>query len=239
LLQQINVDAFWVDRFLNLTTPLSLLNQTDMEFAITADAASKAANRFMIVFKQAVKLPFSFVDIVAIKNNNTTHSIPYTIANERYIIQYQVERSDKPINFIPKKNIHALYNANGNYTYNFTDSMPLNGDNYYRVKATDIHGQTYYSAIVKILADKNMSSINVFPNPVMDKIAKLHFVNNKGNYILKLMSVDGKEIQTQVLNITTNSETATMGINKQVAAGNYVLMISSAYKTEQIKIIIK
>jgi hypothetical protein len=239
LLQQIQADAFLIDKFLNTSTPLSLFNETDMAFAITADAASKAADRFMIVFKQAVVLPFSFIDIAAIKNNNATHSIPYSIANERYITQYQIERSDKPINFVPIKTMQPLYNANGNYGYNFTDSLPLNDDNYYRVKATDIHGQTYYSAIVKILADKKVPSITVYPNPITDNIAKLQFVNNKGNYTLKLMSVDGKEIQTQQVNISTDNEIKTMPINKTIAAGNYVLLIHGENKNEQIKIIIQ
>jgi hypothetical protein len=239
LLQQINADAFWVDRFLNLTTPLSLLNQTDMEFAITGDAASKAANRFMIVFKQAVVLPFSFVDIAAIKNNNATHSIPYTIANERYITQYQMERSDKPINFVSIKNQITLHNANGNYAYNFTDSLPLSGDNYYRIKATNTNGQIQYSEIVKILGDKNESSISLYPNPVTDKIARLRFINSEGNYTIKLLSIDGKEIQITQVSIKQNDEIKIMPISKQIATGNYILTISTKTKTEQIKIIIK
>jgi hypothetical protein len=239
LLEQINVDAFWVDKFLNTSTPLSLFNETDMAFVITADAASKAADRYMIVFKQVVVLPFSFINIAAIKNNNGTHSIPYSIANERYITQYQIERSDKPINFVPIKNMNALYHANGNYGYNFIDSLPINGDNYYRVKATDIHDQIYYSAIVKILADNKEPSIAVYPNPITDNVANLQFVNSKGSYTLKLMSVDGKEIQTQQANISTDNEIKTMPINKAIAAGNYILLIHGENKNEQIKIIIQ
>jgi hypothetical protein len=241
LLQHINADAFWVDKFLNATTPLSLLTETDIAFAITADAASRVADRFMIVFKQAVVLPFSFIDITAIKNNNGTHSIPYSIANERYITQYQIERSDKPINFVPIKTMAALYNANGNYGYNFTDSVPLSGDNYYRIKATDINGQIQYSEIVKILVDKNEPSISLYPNPVTDKIARLRFINSKGNYSLKLLSADGKEIQTAQVNISTVNEIKNLQINKTITAGNYILSINSnnASNTTQIKVVIK
>jgi hypothetical protein len=49
-----NLEAFLVDRFLNTTTPVSLMDSTIIDFTITSDPASYQANRFYLIFK---KLP--------------------------------------------------------------------------------------------------------------------------------------------------------------------------------------
>jgi hypothetical protein len=219
----------------------SVLNALGLNipFAITTDAASKAADRFMIVFRAAAgPVPVRFVDIAAMKNANKTNTVKWNVGGELNIQQYEIERSDRGVNFASIGTTPALNNAGGSHSYSFIDVAPLSSDNYYRVKSIAVNGDVQYSSIVKLSPDEKLPSITVYPNPVVDRILQVKFVNKLGDYTLRLLDVDGKTIQTQKVTITGNNELKTIFVNKQVAAGNYDLMVSAATETTHIKIVI-
>lgn len=62
-----NLKAELVDHFLNTRTPVSVTVPTIVPFTVTADAASKAANRFKVVFGATVKPQPQTTDAVTIK----------------------------------------------------------------------------------------------------------------------------------------------------------------------------
>jgi hypothetical protein len=239
VLNTLGLNAFMKDKFLGTETPVSLVNVTNIPFAITTDAASKATNRFMIVFRAAAgPVPVRFVDIAAIKNANKTNTVKWNVGGELNIQQYVIERSDRGVNFASIGTTSALNNAGGSHSYSFIDIAPLSSDNYYRVKSIAVNGEVQYSFIVKLSSDETLPSITVYPNPITDRIIQVKFVNKAGDYTLKLLGVDGKTIQTQKITITDNNELKSIVVNKQVAIGNYDLMVSSATETSHIKIVI-
>jgi hypothetical protein len=239
LLGSANVDAFLVDKFLQTSTALSLVNENSFPFSITADAASKAVDRFMIVFKQAVVLPVQFIHIAAIKNIDKTHTVKWTIANEYNIQQYQIERSNNGNNFTSIGTTDVVSNNGNHATYQFIDTAPFTEKNYYRIKAIDISGTIQYSAIVPLHTDAKQSAISVTPNPVANKCINIQFTNKVGNYTLTLLGADGKTIQTTQAIIKNKNEVKTWIVNNIIASGNYVLQISNANIKEQIKIVIQ
>ncbi|MFC4263650.1 T9SS type A sorting domain-containing protein [Ferruginibacter yonginensis] len=239
LLQHLNVDAFFVDKFLNTRIPLSLINENNVDFVVTADAASKAADRFMIVFKAITIVPFSFVKIDAQVNLDNTHYIPFTIANERSIINYQLERSDHSTGFLPINSQLPLYYSNGSYNYLFIDSFPLSSNNYYRIKATDINGQIQFSDIVKIVQQKNKPLISVHPTIINDKILSINFLNSVGNYTFKLISLDGKVVMQKQVFINSLNEIKTFTMNTSLVAGIYFVQINGEHTKALTKVYIK
>jgi hypothetical protein len=230
LLTNTGLTAFLKDKFLQTETTVSLTAVTNVNFDITADAGSKVADRFMIVFRQAVggPLPVTFIDIAAAKNNDKTNVVKWNVANELNIQQYEIERSEKGTNFLSIGNNIPLNNTGGNYGYNFVDVKPLVEDNYYRVKATFVNGEIQYSAIVKVLADTKASSIAVYPNPVEGKKIRVSFNNKAGKYNLALLSSEGKTIYTQNIIITSVHEVKTIDLNKHVSQGQYELVVTSS-----------
>jgi hypothetical protein len=230
VLGNLNLAAFLKDKFLQTETSVSLTAITNVNFDITADAASKVADRFMIVFRQAAggPLPVRFIDIAAAKNADNTNTVKWNVGNELNIQQYEIERSEKGRNFVTIGNMTTLNNTGSSNAYNFVDAAPLAQDNYYRIKAISQNAETQYSAIVRVLADTKATSISVYPNPVEGKKMHVSFTNKVGTYSLVILSSEGKAVFTQNIVITSENEVKLLYLNKHIAQGYYELVITSS-----------
>jgi len=100
----INHQPLLIDRFANTITPLSLTDSSFVDFSVTADPASAAANRFFIVFKMKVKPKFALTDI----------SIKKQEVNAKTINNSEPENKKQGISIYPNPiidgNIHLWFN---------------------------------------------------------------------------------------------------------------------------------
>jgi hypothetical protein len=74
------------------------------------------------------------------ETKNVNNILYWTVAQEDNLASYDVQRSNDAINFKTIANVKA----NGTSTessYNFADTKPFNGTNYYRLQANDIDGE--------------------------------------------------------------------------------------------------
>ena len=91
--------AFLEDSYLHSATPVALDNVTNIQFNVTNDPGSYAADRFRIVFKQIGPLPVSFTHISATRNIDKTTAVKWKVENETSMLLYTVERSIDGRNF--------------------------------------------------------------------------------------------------------------------------------------------
>ncbi|MEQ1554314.1 MAG: hypothetical protein ABL929_09060, partial [Ferruginibacter sp.] len=87
---------YLVDKFLNTETEINIQDTTKVFFDITTDAASKATDRFIIIFKQN---PTNFTNIAAIRNSDNTVTINWGVQTEANINNYSIEQSNDGSNF--------------------------------------------------------------------------------------------------------------------------------------------
>lgn len=110
--------------------------------------------------------PVTLMNFEANKKDNTTLLVWATAAeldNKGFDVERSKDgRSWTTIGFV------ASSSANGTSAlkldYNFTDSKPLNGKNYYRLKQTDHNGSYTYSEVRMVSIDK-AATVNIYPNP--------------------------------------------------------------------------
>ncbi|MCP9751985.1 GEVED domain-containing protein [Ferruginibacter sp. HRS2-29] len=218
-------NAWLLDNFLGTRTPLSLDGITNVNFDITSNAASSAANRFSIVFsKIAGPLPVTFTGISATRNTDRSIAVKWSVENEINLDKYTVERSADGVNFTGI--ITADVTNSRNYGKN--DLSPLAQDNYYRIKATSSNGQVQYSAIVKVapIAVTIPASISVYPNPVEDKTMNLSFVNQaSGTYQLQLINDLGQVMYSGSVKVTGNNDRKQVKLQTIKATGRYTLKV--------------
>ncbi len=125
--------------------------------------------------------------------------LDWVTASEKNNKQFEIERSSNGRSWSRLGSVFpALPNGNSDtrLTYQFIDSQPLNGLNYYRLKQIDLDGSYSYSQIRTVQVD-GVAALKVYPNPAVSDIrlmglkgsAGVCIVDNCGRQVLKLDNV--------------------------------------------------
>ena len=119
-----------------------------------------------------------------------------------------------------------LNNAPTN-SYSWLDKTPLQGNNYYRIRSTDLNGETTYSKVVNVFITKGRQSISIYPNPVANGIINLRFPNKPGGiYGIKLLAKTGQVIMLKQIQHAAENTIERIDLNMAVAPGVYQLEIT-------------
>lgn len=216
-----------IDRYTNTRKLISLVDTTYAIAEVTTDAASKASDRFIIVFTpmaSAGALPVKFTGISAQKSLNYV-SINWNVQTELQLNRYEIERSSDGINY---NKIGVVLPGRINGAYQFNDLQPLTSTAYYRIKAVDNDGKVLLSNIAKSMAVSISlkPTMSVYPNPVINDNLQLNLTNlQAGTYILQLTnSLGAVKYQTKVV-VNSSSLNKTISFTNYMAKGSYSLSI--------------
>lgn len=233
--------AYLEDAFLNNHTQITLDALTTVNFTVTADPLSKAADRFRIVFKQQGVVPLSFVSIKALRQDDNI-LVSWSVANEMNIAHYEIQHSADGRNF-SQVGTQAARNIAGlsSQQYNLLDLRPYGGDNFYRIKSINISGEIKYSDIVKVNMKGAPSSIMVYPNPVRDGVIRIEFTNQpKADYEVKLFGANGQLILKQYVDHPGGNQKLSIPIGTGLAKAVYNLeVIIPKGKKQVFKLVIE
>ncbi len=224
-----------IDNFLNTRTLLSVTAPTVVAFTVTADAASKASDRFKVVFGSFGGLAVDVLTIKAQAKQNGVQ-VDWTSKTETDMASYEVEKSAFGASFTKVNTTIALGNSTIPVSYNWFDANPVTGTNFYRVKGVDRAGNTKYSDIVKVSFGKGEPGIVVYPNPMEGKSFKMDLNNLlKGTYVLNLYNNMGQLVYTEQLRHDGIQVTRIINLKTDIAKGAYQLQLSSdnGFKTTQ------
>ena len=134
-------------------------------------------------------LPVNFLSFNAVKQGQTA-ICSWSIADDREVDEYIVERSGEGSLFIAIGRVTAQ-RTGALTTYYFTDQHPLNGRNYYRIKAVNNLTRRYTDT--RSLNFDNTQNWVLFPNPATDKI-RLLLPGTNSTVKLLLMDASGRLI---------------------------------------------
>lgn len=224
------------DNFSGMSTPLNLTGVTKVDFDVTSDAASTGASRFRIVFKQVSVLPVTFTTVHAYAKN-TGIAVEWKTEHETGIANYEVESSADDISF---NSIGKLASTNPGPAakYNWLDTDPYTGVNYYRIKCTAQNGTVSYSAVVKIITAKG-TAVSIYPNPVKDNIIYLQLQGQpSGVYTISLINTMGQTAFAINKNISSGNTIQVLDIPQKLAKGIYQLEINGPLQTKHTEKII-
>ena len=225
LLENTNLDAFLVDKYLQTETALSLLDSNTVNFNITSVATSSSADRFMIVFKPLKATVIN--NILAVRNEDKTATVKWEIKEERNIDKYTIEQSNDGINFKSIGTQAPLANDGTNMTYTKIDVTATKAKNWYRIKATNKAGSIIYSddAVVNEIIE---SVISVYPNPVMGGKINLYLkYQPTGTYTVQISNKTGQVLKTEALKISNNNEIRIINLGA-AAEGTYQIKITGS-----------
>jgi len=155
----------------------------------TASFSTGFSAAFALGNMVTIPLPVNCVDFKAIKKDNYIQ-LAWKVNAEINNKSFEVERSTDGINYVTMGTVLAGTAANGNYS--FTDYNLSGKRNYYRLKQTDVSGQSRYicTTLSVPLGNSNDFSLgHIFPNP------------SAGQAFVNIYTPDARKINIEYVNI--------------------------------------
>ena len=171
-----------------------------------------------------IVIPVTLLDFSAQKNNESV-LLKWQATREASFKEYEVQRSTDGINFYKTGSVTGRNLTN----YDFTDNhLPFSKNLYYRLKMIDIDGRFNYSKIVSVRLNDNIYNVNVYPNPVVNKLTVKFDQAFTEKSIIQVTDLVGRTIlQSSVAAAQNKIE---LDVNR-LPAGRYFIRISNGTET--------
>ena len=235
LLSSTGLKAVVIDKFLDTRTPVQLNNNLVLAFSCTNEAASRAADRFYIVFKKA-PLPFKFTRIDAQQQNGTAQ-VSFSVANEDNVLQYQLQISKDGNSFLDagtSTTVNAAFAGN----YKISQNTISKGENWYRIVATFGDSTAMVSDIVKLIFSQS-EPFFISPNPITSNgLINVSFLERaEGAYTITFVSNAGQVLFVKQIRHAGGTCSYSISPQENFASGVYYVKVKAetgAYTTIKI-----
>ena len=119
--------------------------------------------------------------------------------------------------------------------FDYTDTNPLKGMNYYRLKIADADGKISYSSIVALLnAVKGFDIISIAPNPVVTNNFTLNVSSAQASKMeLRIIDMQGRLLQRQTIPVIAGFNSLPVQVGN-LAAGTYTVQCSMGDEKSRI-----
>lgn len=132
----------------NITIDFSI-NATSGTLYFTATNATGCEGSFDSISITVIPVPVKLSSFTAEKVNTTT-LLQWSTATEINSKNFEVQRSADGKEFKTIGVVQAKGNSTNQTNYSFTDAVPINGINYYRLKQVDVNGKFEYTNIIQV-----------------------------------------------------------------------------------------
>lgn len=137
-------------------------------------------------------LPVRLLSFTAEQRGNSNQLTWITSAEEENT-GFFVEHSADGSRFSELGWVAGAGNAASEQVYSFTDQLPLNGSNYYRLRQVDFDGSVTFSQVIRLDNRAAETSWTVYPNPVSG--GQELVVQHNGNFAdFSLYDLAGREV---------------------------------------------
>jgi len=228
---ELHLQPVLVDSYTNVFTPLSLTDSTFVTVSFNADPASRAFNRFKVIFRQMSLLPLNLTSFhAAVAGQGVLTN--WQCANEEGVSQYEIQYSTDGFHFETAATMPVNLLNHGNYSLLL--GQPAPGNNYYRLGSKNANGELSFSPIMTIITPNALPSISVAPNPIAGSLLRLHFNNEQpGDYFARLVNSSGQTIFSVRINFKGGTGVETIS-KTGVATGVYQLQIITPDRGKKI-----
>lgn len=203
-------------------------------------AAGNIDDQFNIV-KTISTLPISLIHFEARSTKNKTVDFVWSTASEINNAFFTIERTSDLESIIPIVTMPGAGNSTTQLDYSASDTKPLSGISYYRLKQTDYDGTATYSDWKMINLSKSATAMQIkriYPNPISDKFIIELDNPIAGSFDLIMYDVTGREIYKNPINLDTNTNTI-LCYSNNFSAGVYIISLTNSELTMTSRIFIK
>ncbi|KYG76272.1 hypothetical protein EV198_3216 [Roseivirga ehrenbergii] len=190
-------------------------------------------------------LPITLISFDAKNINNESVQLNWTTASEEGNAYYTIERSANGKDFTAIGVLNGAGNSDEILNYIYSDSEPLSGTSYYRLKQTDFNGEFEYSEVKRVLLNKAQLEINtafsVFPNPVVfgEKFKLAYRVAEDQEIELQVVTSSGVVVSSSSFEIKAASGHIELDSKDLPKGLNMIRIIDRDRKVVTIKMLVR
>jgi len=146
---------------------------------------------------------------------------------------FQIQRSPDDRTFQSIGEVAAAGFSTQTLDYQFTDTAPLPGTNYYRLQQFDFDGTSSFSPVITVEYAPE-GSVTVFPNPARDRLHLTFGEETTELTVAYLFDPLGRQIAAHKIQVGTTSHEMDL---HAVLPGNYWVKIQSGPRVETVRVV--
>jgi len=159
----------------------------------------------------------------------------WTTTSEDNFDYFSIQKSRDGINFESVASVKGQGFSSQSILYVYEDLEPLNGVNYYRLKAVDLDGTFEVFEVIGVEFFSDDDTLVIYPNPVVNYQFTIENLNKDQGQSMTMCDIRGNSI----LNSKLSSGKNDFLLNQSLALGNYIIVISGNGEKEFRKLTIK
>ena len=231
--------AYLIDNYTNTATALSNTSSTTYSFTITSATGSWDQYRFMIVLLSNNPLFVKDIRLAGTITNNTA-ALYWTAVNEEEVTKYELQRSADKKHFTTIFTTETKANTGKDVVYEYADKNLKSSSYLYRVKCIVKDNAVVYSNIISLEVSCMVSSIMIYPNPVVNGDVSLSLNNlQDGVYQITVYATNGQLMQTETVPVNSAAAQYHIKLKKSVVSGIYQMVIKGNGINNQQQFIVK
>jgi hypothetical protein len=172
-------------------------------------------------------LPVTLVDFTAQKQNDHV-LLNWSTTSQVNFNHFEIEKSADGTSWSKIGTVEGNDNTTLVKNYTFTDDVPLNGMNYYRMKLVDNNGAEMYSLVKAVEFNASQWTVSMYPNPVTSGgVVKIQ--SNEQLKMIRVFDTNGKLVLLESIATTELQGNASYTFNtSRLAQGMYMIQMSNA-----------
>ncbi len=151
-----------------------------------------------VTYLKSGSLPVTWGNFTAEKQGITS-LLKWNTLTEINADRFDIERSNDGTNFSVIGTVKASGNSNQVNNYTYTDSKPVEGMDYYRLREVDFDGRFSYSEVKNLNFGSGDNAIKISPNPAKEKIS-ITVPGNSKELKISIVNAQGRQVKTFTMN---------------------------------------
>lgn len=180
----------------------------------------------------ATPLPVSFISFHGM-NHGTYNKILFNTGIEEDILQFDVLRSYDGRHF---EKLGSLWPLGPQSIYSFLDYTVSRYPCYYRIRAVEKSGVYKFSSVMRLNAG-NASSVQVFPNPVSDKVHLSLTVKQTGISTVQMVNAKGEMVLKKDFAVQSGTQILGLEVQSLTQGVYYIKVLTPENTTHSFRIV--